>query len=315
MKTQTPFKTLFLLVLLVAAGKTTVGQQLPLIGSDVQWTYWFPEAFSPTIYPRNFALHSDTLVDGLTFYKSDFQLFDEDGGMHPIYIAEDSSGMYFYDNISHEPRILYDYSLSDGESYVILPLLGSTADSLVVRVDSVKMEHYNGEAFRTQYISTHSISHANRPNHWAFNVRSPEREKIIEHLGGISFLFPQEIAWHDNISIGLCSFSQTEWFYQSNDTVSCDSPIDLSSAQEYIDESKDYFKIYPNPTCTFCNLVNDSKEECSCVVMDVAGKTLLKCQVPAHETREINVEHCKCGVYYVIFRTMKAMYVSKLFVL
>ena len=313
MKTGNFFKTLLLLVVLVVAGTHTHAQQILNNSTGTQWTYWFPALASPIITPRTFSLNGgDTLIDGKEFFMSDFILYTPEYEAYTLYLSEDSSGMYYYDPIRFEIRTLYDYTLQPGESYIIYPLIGEVTDSLVVTVDSIGMEPFGSEMLRVQYISTRSVSHQERQNHWILGESITNNNAVIvEHIGSLAFLLPQEVAWNDDFSIGICSFSSGDFFYHTNDTIDCNEPI-VISVPEFVEQE---VMIFPNPARDICNLVNKSNIGYKIFIRDFSGRLIYSCEVPSNGTCEINVNNYISGIYFVSFISSNNCRTQKIIVL
>ena len=312
MKTTTIFQTL-LLALLMAAGGNAMAQQLPNNGDGTQWTYWFPAPSASIISPRSYAMNGDTLmIEDNVFYLSDFTMYTAEYERHALFLREDSSGMYFYDPVNLEIRTLYDYTLQPGDSYVIYPLLGEISDSLVVTLDSVRTEIMGGEAMRMQYVSTLSISHQERQNHWVLGESFTDNKAVIvEHIGSLGFLLPQEVAWNDDFSTGICSFNSDDFFYYTNDTVDCNSPIILS-VQESVEQE---VEIYPNPAKDFCNIANNSDKTYKIIITDASGKRIQTCEILSNDLCTISLKDYKCGIYFVSFISSNNCRTQKIIIL
>ena len=313
MKTTPLFQTLLLVLMMAAAGSGAMAQQLPNNGDGTQWTYWFPAPAAPIISPRNYAMNGDTLmIEDKVFYLSDFTMYTPEYERYALSLREDSLGMYFYDPVSLEIRTLYDYTLQVGGSYVIYPLLGETTDSIVVTLDSIGTELAGGEMLRVQYVSTRSISHQERQNHWVLGEGFTDNKAVIvEHIGSLSFLLPQEVAWDDDFSMGICSFNSGDYFYYANDTVDCNSPIILS-VQESVEQE---VEIYPNPAKEFCNIANNSDKTYKIVITDAAGKCVHTCEISSNGFCTISLTDYKCGIYFVSFISSNNCRTQKIIIL
>ena len=295
----TPFFRTLLLVLLLAAGGGMYGQQLQNNGDGTQWTYWFPAPAAPIIMPRTFSLNGgDTLIDDKEFFLSDLRLYTPEYEAHTLYLSEDSSGMYYYDPIRLEIRTLYNYTLQPGESYVIYPLIGDVTDSLVVTVDSIGMEQFGSEMLRVQYVSTRSVSHQERQNHWILGESfTNNKAVIVEHIGSLAFLLPQEVAWSDDFSIGICSFSSGDFLYQTNDTIDCDEPI-VISVPEFVEQE---VKVFPNPANGFVHIElleqkGNTNKQLS--VYTITGQIIDSYIFNSHNF-EINLQNYPSGIYII----------------
>ena len=236
------------------------------------------------------------MIEDKVFYLSDFEMYTPEYERRALFLRDDSSGMYFYDPVSLEIHTLYDYTLQPGDSYVIYPLLDEITDSLVVTLDSVRTEMMGGEMLRVQYVSTQSISHQERQNHWVLGESFTDNKAVIvEHIGSLGFLLPQEIGWNDDFSTGICSFNSDDFFYYINDTVDCNSPIILS-VQESVEQE---VEIHPNPAHNTLTVESASAIR-EIIVYDMAGHAVMvetMCTSSLQQT--INITSLHAGIYLV----------------
>ena len=210
---------------------------------DPQWTYWELALMEPVLYPKSFFLLEDTVLQGQVFRKSDFLMTDPGFHARNIMLKEDSTGMYYWDDILQETRVLYDYTAGEGDTYTVFPFMGDTMYQIKVTVDSVRMELIDSHPLRVYYVNTTSVSYQEPQLHWTFDINGNQHARIVEHIGATGFLLPMEMAWNDNFYSGLCEYTDENIYYHLNDTVSCDEPYVYGLSQH----AELSISVYPNP--------------------------------------------------------------------
>ena len=213
-------------------------------GTDVpQWTYWELALTEPVLYPKTFSLMEDTVLQGQSFRKSDFLMNDPGYHARNVMLKEDSTGMYYWDDILQETRVLYDYTAGEGDIYTVFPFMGDTLYQMKVTVDSVRVDQIDNQLLRVYYVTTASVSYQQPQLNWTFDINGNQHARIVEHIGATGFLLPMETALNDHFYSALCEYSDENIYYHPNDTVSCDEPYVYGLSQH--DGSG--IRVYPNP--------------------------------------------------------------------
>ena len=213
-------------------------------GTDVpQWTYWELAQTEPVLYPKTFSMMEDTVLQGQSFRKSDFLMTDPGYHARNVMLKEDSTGMYYWDDILQETRVLYDYTAGEGDIYTVFPFMGDTLYQMKVTVDSVRMDQIDNQLLRVYYVTTASVSYQQPQLNWTFDINGNQHARIVEHIGATGFLLPMETALNDHFYSALCEYSDENIYYHPNDTVSCDEPYVYGLSQH--DGSG--IRVYPNP--------------------------------------------------------------------
>ena len=213
-------------------------------GTDVpQWTYWELALTEPVLYPKTFSLMEDTVLQGQSFRKSDFLMTDPGYHARNVMLKEDSTGMYYWDDILQETRVLYDYTAGEGDIYTVFPFMGDTLYQMKVTVDSVRVDQIDNQLLRVYYVTTASVSYQQPQLNWTFDINGNQHARIVEHIGATGFLLPMETALNDHFYSALCEYSDENIYYHPNDTVSCDEPYVYGLSQH--DGSG--IRVYPNP--------------------------------------------------------------------
>ena len=208
-----------------------------------QWTYWDLALTEPVYYPHSFALYEDTVLQGMTFRKSDFPMTAVNYHDVEVLLYEDSTGMYYWDNILQEPRVLYDYTAGPGDIYTVYPLMGDTMYQIRVSVDSVRIEIIDSQPLHVFYVTTSSVSHQDPPLFWTFDINGAHHARIIEHIGATGFLLPMETAFHDQYFVSLCEYVNEKLFYKPTDTIDCQEPY----VYDIPEHEQPMVQLYPNP--------------------------------------------------------------------
>ncbi|MBR4135705.1 MAG: T9SS type A sorting domain-containing protein [Bacteroidales bacterium] len=218
-----------------------------------QWTYWSISPATNTCYPQTFSLYSDTVIQGVSYRLSDFSLNTISGQQENLLVCENNTGFYYFDPYTQTSRVLYDYSVSAGDQYVVYPILGDTNHLVQVVVDSVGAEWIGNQNLKTFYIHTVSINHQAPDYSWNFNFLDYTGQgyaKIIEHIGSTCFFLPQksyEIQYDDIFYTSLCAFDDETFYYQPIDGVNCDEPGDCLTSG-ILQHDALSIEFYPNPT-------------------------------------------------------------------
>ena len=210
-----------------------------------QWTYWIIDPMAPVYVPVTYSLLGDTVVDGFSYRISNFHVPSSDRAERPLLVQEDSSGMYYYDHVFHERKLLYPYLAEPGFQYTIYPIFGDTNHLMIVHVDSVAYEDIDNQNVKVLYVSTHDTNYQEPYLHWSFDMSGGmNHAKIIEHIGSTGYFLPVETAYNGFFLVkSLCSYESEDLNYQLVDSVNCNEPYHYSVPQHSASE----IRVYPNP--------------------------------------------------------------------
>ena len=270
-----------------------------------QWTYWIIDPMAPVYVPVTYSLLGDTVVDGFSYRISNFHVPSSDRAERPLLVQEDSSGMYYYDHVFHERKLLYPYLAEPGFQYTIYPIFGDTNHLMIVHVDSVAYEDIDNQNVKVLYVSTHDTNYQEPYLHWSFDMSGGmNHAKIIEHIGSTGYFLPVETAYNGFFLVkSLCSYESEDLNYQLVDSVNCNEPYHYSVPQHSASE----IRVYPNPAGDLLHI------ELSCGG-GIASVALYDLQGRVVETRHgtslqggtatVNLRSVPAGVY--LLRVMDA---------
>lgn len=236
------------------------------------WVYWVPAPAEPVIFPLQQRTVMDTILLDRPCVVTDFILRDESWHQYDVILSEDSERTFFYDPVLGSFKLLYDFTLRQGDQYAVYPTIGSMSDSLVVTIDSVGSEWIDGVMLRVQYAHDQYYAQQNGQSftyRWTFGNHTASPFKIMERVGSDYYFVPQEVAFGDIITKGLCSYVDDAILYQTNDTMDCSQPYTYDIESHSTMECK----VWPNPVA---NTLSVSSEECLANVRmyDIYGKLL-----------------------------------------
>ena len=272
MKTQTPFKPLLLLVLLVAAGglgHPAMAQVLPFPTQNASWSvYSFSNYQSDTL---EYYLDGDTLLyDGnwSKLFRRNLQ-----GEANYCGAIKDSDGIVEIKLPEEEKRLLYDFTLEVGDTFPYSPFFygyddyGEETYSMMVveRVDTVQL--LNGES-RREIVSNMVTS----------GIYEEVQERWIEGLGSIHGpLFPLNpkllaVEVHEEFTL-VCFSENDELLYHNPLFTSCFLGVNIEK-NEVADQ---YVQIYPNPTGGTLTVESASPIR-EITVYDLSGRVVVEAQ-------------------------------------
>lgn len=259
------------------------------------WVYWVPAPAEPVIFPLQQRTVMDTILLDRPCVVTDFILRDESWHQYDVILSEDSERTFFYDPVLGSFKLLYDFTLRQGDQYAVYPTIGSMSDSLVVTIDSVGSEWIDGVMLRVQYAHDQYYAQQNGQSftyRWTFGNHTASPFKIMERVGSDYYFVPQEVAFGDIITKGLCSYVDDAILYQTNDTMDCSQPYTYDIESHSTMECK----VWPNPVA---NTLSVSSEECLANVRmyDIYGKLLQEIEIQGNDKTDINMSMLSEGIY------------------
>ncbi len=213
-------------ILICFASLISTAQSYIDIGT--KWTY--TENDFGILGPTSIEIVGDTLIDGVRWLKQ-----EGTGGCASEYkdvlIRETAdSKVYTFDLESNSEALLYDFTKTEGESWVIP---GEFSD-IVITVNSVGTINYFGEEFNVQYIDYLDFGSI-----------------VLEGIGCFKYFFPQGNNCDPHYS-GLRCFISEDMDFDFDPFHDCDQILNPTSTEdEYLDE---FVKVYPNPVKNALNI-------------------------------------------------------------
>lgn len=120
--------------------------------------------------------------------------------------------------------------------------------------------------------------------------------KIIERIGSEYYFVPQMLNYiygQEDISVGLCSYSDEEMYYQANEDKSCEFPRPVSIEEH----SPSDYTIGPNPTNDKVTVSIQEGMVESIQLYDVVGRLMLSMKPQHTNDIEVDLSHFPEGVY------------------
>ncbi len=122
-----------LLILAISALTLSLNAYVPMLRTGKSWTYFtIPYSLNggSTYFTTQYSITNDTIIDGFTYYQSDFTEY---------LIREDSaaSKVYLLDTDENHEYLLYDFTLSVGDSAYVYHPDGCSGYIYVDTVDTV----------------------------------------------------------------------------------------------------------------------------------------------------------------------------------
>lgn len=245
-------------------------------------------------------------------YVTDFKLPTNTGDYKPVIILSDSDRVYYFDPyykieggfspLEQGPTVrnfhlLYDFTLQPGDMYVIPVLMGGPFPfEVVVMVDSVGWETTYGDSLRVLYVHDATIDLYNTGITLSLGKDNMIPYKIIERIGSEYYFVPQMLNYiygQEDISVGLCSYSDEEMYYQANEDKSCEFPRPVSIEEH----SPSDYTIGPNPTNDKVTVSIQEGMVESIQLYDVVGRLMLSMKPQHTNDIEVDLSHFPEGVY------------------
>ena len=261
---------------------TSYGQVELTVGTT--WEYDYDSVFGGTGSTYS-AIAKDTIIQdkACLILEREFQNCNERDKRDFIY--QESDSLYYYDKISEEFRLLYDFSANVGDTIQIkswLPWSGFITDFLFI-VDSISTINIGTTEARWFSMQIGSIRTSGEIRFDDYYI------EVIEGLGATTnFFFWVEDGGCDGARVdGLTCFHSPELGQYSPAGQSCrvsdlESPIELIS--EYI---------YPNPATDKLTLISKTK---TIQIYNMTGKLVLS---QPYNNLPIEVSHLNPGVYFL----------------
>jgi len=218
--------TKFFTVLICCFSLMSTAQSYIDVGT--KWTY--TENDFGILGPTSIEIVGDTLIDGVQWFKQ-----EGTGGCASDYedvlIRETAdSKVYTFDLETGSEALLYDYTKTAGESWVIP---GELSD-IVITVNSVGTINFFGVDYNVQYIDYLDFGSI-----------------VLEGIGCFKYFFPQGNNCDPHYS-GLRCFTSEDMDFDFDPFHDCDHIFLPSSTEDNALEST--VKVYPNPVTNILNI-------------------------------------------------------------
>ena len=213
------------------------------------------------------------------------------------YMYSQNEKVWFWDPNFSTFQVLYDFSATPGNSWVILigDLIHSDVDSLIVRVDSTDNVLINGVQLKKLYVTYDFRNETTVP----FTYQGV----IIESIGDLYFMFnycPEYLFGCDgNFSTGLrCYEDAVTGLYETGIAPSCTYVHQFTGIRpEPAELSR--IRIYPNPADKEITINTDIAGPIFFTIADLTGRTVKSGMVTGSA---IETGNLKPGIYKMFFQ-------------
>lgn len=270
----------FMLFLLNQLGIAQSNNFAP-IGATWYYSDIYDIDYDDTIYITGYNMVesvADTIIEGIACRKLKFTYIDAEGNLNPYtnyhYLYEDSDKVFCL--IEDNFKLIYDFS---GDNWYAHDILYETGDSVLMEVDSVTMELYDGVLLKTIHTRTNFDGN--------FYYIS---NKIVEKMGPLCYLFLYSGTDDSHPPSGLRCYNEDAISIQISAAISCDSLTpEITSIGQV--ENEFGIQVYPNPTSSelyvqVSNLANNI--QFSVLIFDLTGKLLREINVDSDNSNGIN---------------------------
>lgn len=248
--------------------------------ANTTWIYETDE-FGPTIDGNYLILkvETDTIINGeeyqeIVAYNRNIETGDliKDANSS-TFLQNSGQKIYYFDKTDYSKHLLYDFTLSTGETY--LAYCDIEQSYFTVNIDSISSIELNGVIRGIQYVSSENIDGCYYEG------------EIIEGIGFLEFLLPRYTYVDPPPGGYLICFDDNTFSYPENG--GCD--LILSSSQIV----KGSVKVYPNPTEG--NIFITGKSSNSWKIINIFGKV-----VKFGETKNssLSIHELPTGIYYLL---------------
>lgn len=279
-------KTLTLLLLL--CGNLYVSAQVPFPSYNAVWSYRHGNGEAPPNYVIVGTRTDDTVLGGKTYHKlysstNDMVLDPSEyiGG-----IREDVTGRVFYTDASGtSERLLYDFSLSPGDTIFTAP--GGAAEGVVFSVDTVTIASVARRRLSFRYL-TGAVAAGGM---WIEGIGN-------SGLGGLlGSPLAQPTCDCANNTVCLTIAGSEKYHNASYASLDCDNIISVSQVGDTKVEVA-YVSLHPNPvTGTGSLQIAPVSDLDNVVITDAVGRVVTRMAVPADGIVTFNTATMAPGIY------------------
>ena len=213
-----------------------------------------------------------------------------------FFIYSDSGKVFVYDNYYSTFSLLYDFNLSQGDSWVVHPYSqGTISDSLIVSVDSIGTQIINSDTLKVMYTTATASP--------TFGIWS-WGGKMIDRIGSIGYFLPQ-VGFCDPPAGPLrCYDDSIIGHYETGFAASCTwTNVGIS---EY--NFEDLISIFPNHSKGIFT-ISSSEDLKEIEIVDILGNSVFKRTINS-KLETLNFFQPK-GIYFVKVKDEKGNFVVK----
>ncbi len=280
--------TVFLLLIL------NDGYSQQLVKDGAQWNIT-RMSWQSTFNSHSLKIEGDTMINN-NLYKKVFLSNDSlniNWEQTNDYLREDDMKRIYWTG-GFDEVLLYDFSLSEGDTFLVVPYLPDTCKIVVTEVDSVEID--NGEMRRRLKVT-------------AIGVSFPEEVIWIEGIGSMRGLINHFYAYCavDHPDQLLCHYDNGELTYQHNPS-GC---FLVSSVKEI--EKQNGIKIYPNPIGEVFTIevIKESPKVESIFIYSLTGKLVEERKLNDKSLETVDISKYQSGMYFLLLQLKTGSFLSK----
>ncbi|MBU1718357.1 MAG: T9SS type A sorting domain-containing protein [Bacteroidetes bacterium] len=291
-------KKTFLLIIFICSLSNLYAQTWAPVGA--KWTYSFSSwGFPLTNSPVTIQCVGDTIIQGKACRILHGNLacsFEIDSSY--LYCEDDKIFMYIDSVVGF--HVLYDFTVSVGNSWTIIAPGNQVGDTSEIVVDSIVTKIINGDTFSVQYV--HNL---NMHDRWVFP------EYIIKEIGNKWCFFPLYSTcdpWTGPIrcyedSTGILLFS----------SLTCDTVLYYDNIMEY--SMSDRLNVYPNPATNVLNVEYTSFDK-SAFFIEILSSTGCRQLILTERKNNfvVSIDKLHRGLYFIKLTNSNGKHVIRKFI-
>lgn len=288
-------KKIALIVIMAILTITFYGQDFAPVGAE--WYYNERFAFSGDINYIKFTTEKDTLIFGENCKKITKRHKIVCNDRPEIeYLFSRNDTVFFLDTIFNDFQILYDFSASATDSWIIkIKDEEQEIDTLTITVDSVSTTQINGQDLKTLYV-TYDKDDENMPETYT--------STIIEKIGDIKYMFNwypwSNVACDGNYTSGLRCYQDSDiGLYSTGIVDSCDYVYIWTGIDNV--KSTDQIELFPNPAQDFVEIKAKDYSNYTIELYDLNGR-LQKSGNAVGSNFKLDLSNIAKGVYIILMQ-------------
>ncbi len=276
----------FILGMLILFSFKTFAQ----IDVGTKWTYSLSIDYYVTA-PATIEVEKDTTINGQS-WKILKGIEGCANSFKNAAIREEGAKVYLIDIVTNEETILYDYTLTAGDSYQV-QIFGS-GFVYDINIDSTKVLSFDGKDYNVQFIDNIEFG-----------------RYIIEGIGSNKYLVPQGNICAPHF-FGLRCFTSGNNFVDFDLDHECDEVIVLNSLSEF--SRNEHINIYPNPLSHgYLTIENETGEGIDRMeILNLNGQ-VLKAFFTLDQNSQIYLDDLSGGLYFLNIYLKNEIITKKLF--
>jgi hypothetical protein len=298
-------KNYFLLFLLFCTTANVYTQDFAPIGAKWHYTHSNTESFLTieSVGDTTIDLKTCQILQSSGIVEKDIRTY--------IHSFEGKVEVYFNKNF----YTLFDFNAQPGESWIVPNLFidysFSDPDSFATAtVDSIDFETINNVNAKVLYVSIKNVYRERWQ--WGNNSKTYlEKNKIVEYLGPMEFMFPTRMHMAPEPIFGLlrCYEDNNIGFYETGKAESCTAyePPNIISVEKHNLSS---LSIFPNPATDFITISGiEASSPVFISILNIQGGLIENTMTLSSEP--VNISHLSPGLYFLKINSPGSVHIEK----